>query len=640
MTDQSPSNVVPQTVARLSLHERLRQPRPILIDGAMGTLLVERTGARVSDCLEALNLSHAERVEQIHGDYLEAGAELIETNSFGANRVKLGEHGLGDRVAAINQAAVEIARHAIENAGRAHDAYVAGSVGPLGIGIAPYGMLSQAEARTAFAEQIGALLIAGVDALFFETFANDDELLLAVEVAQQQLSDRDLDLPIIAHATFNRDGTTYLGHSPARVASALHKAGVTVLGANCGGGPAHISELLTAMQRAVPDAMLSAMPNAGYPQTVGGRVMYPAQADYFAQTASTLKAIGARLVGGCCGTSPEHIAAMRAALDAPTPVITLPGTLAVDEDESPVSQLHPTELAQRLKAGLFTITVEMAPPRSYAAEKLLESARLLRDAGADILDVADTPAARMKMSAWAVSHLLQSQVGVETVLHFPTRGRNILRVQGDLLAAHALGLRNLFITMGDPARIGDYPDANDNFDIAPSRLIEVVKHEMNRGRDMGGASIGRPTAFTVGCALNMGADDLDRELKVLGKKLEAGADFALGQPVFEPEKIDRFLEGYQRVFGEPFSLPVLMGVMPLYSLKHALFLHNEVPAFTIPDGILQRLEDAGENAPHVGVQIAIELMARMRDRVQGAYVIPAFGRYKLAAEVVAAIVGS
>jgi homocysteine S-methyltransferase len=276
----------------------------------------------------------------------------------------------------------------------------------------------------------------------------------------------------------------------------------------------------------------------------------------------------------------------------------------------------------------------MAPPRSYTPQTLLTAAQLLQDAGADVINVADSPTARMRMSPWAICHLLHSRLGIETVLHFPTRGRNLLRVQGDLLAAHALGLRNLFVVMGDPTHIGDYPDAMDNYDVAPSALIKLIKHGMNRGVDQAGNSIGQPTSFNVGCALNMCANDLDREIRVLNNKIEGGADFALGQAVYEPARIEQFHQRYQELTGEPFTLPVIMGVIPLYSLKHAHFLHNEVPGILIPDAIFKRLEDAGENAPQEGVRIAGELLATMRTLTQGAYIIPAYGRYDLAAEVI------
>jgi homocysteine S-methyltransferase len=328
---------------------------------------------------------------------------------------------------------------------------------------------------------------------------------------------------------------------------------------------------------------------------------------------------------------------MRHALDHPLPAVPQIQVTAQEQGEASAAVAHPTDLARRLDEGKFTITVEMAPPRGHDVSRLLMQGRLLRDAGANLIDVADTPAARMKMSAWAISHLLQDQVGIETILHFPTRGRNILRVQGDLLAAHALGLRNLFVTMGDPARIGDYPEATDNYDIVPSRLIGVIKHDLNQGRDMAGNSIGSPTSFTVGCALNMAADDLDREIKVLGDKLANGADFALGQAVFDPPRVEAFLNRYREINGKDMKLPVIMAVMPLVSVKQAQFLHNEVPGIIIPDAIFARLEAAGEDAPHEGVRIAIELIQQMRDFVQGAYIIPAFGRYEYAAEVVDAI---
>ena len=325
---------------------------------------------------------------------------------------------------------------------------------------------------------------------------------------------------------------------------------------------------------------------------------------------------------------------MRRALDQPSDhfVDLHIGETDIEQEEQAAD--HPTELAERLQARQFTVTVEMAPPRSYHTETLLGAARRLRAAGVDLINVADTPAARMKMSAWAVAHLLQSQLGIETVLHFPTRGRNMLRVQGDLLASHALGLRNLFVVMGDPTRIGDFPDASDVNDVAPSRLIEVIKGGMNRGVDMAGHSIGQPSSFTVGCALNMGAVDIDREIRALCNKLGAGADFALGQAIFEPERIQRFHKRYEELTGAAFDLPVLMAVMPLRSLRQALYLNNEVPGIVIPEAILERIAGAGDEARREGILIAQELLDEMSGLIQGAYII-AGGDYDAAAEVVA-----
>jgi len=618
-------------MTKLSFSERLKQKQPILADGAVGTLLVQRANLSLNKCFDQINLTQPALVEGVHEDYIDAGAELIETNTFGANRFKLGEYGLTENVAEINQAGVRLARQASEKTNRV--VYIAGAIGPLGVSLQPYGRVSREEGKAAYTEQIQALLSENVDALLFETFNNHDELILAIETAREL----DAEIPIIAQATFSSNDITSTGHNPARVAADLHQTGATVIGVNCGTGPSKISQILQSMHNAVPEAKFSAIPNAGFPMTVGGRAMYPATAEYFGDYALTFEAIGAQIVGGCCGTTPQHIAAMRQALDDPNRVVPEIQVVSVTENELAVQNVHPTDLAQRLLDGKFTVTVEMTPPRGYDTEKMLRQARLLRDAGAFAIDVADTPAAKMKMSAWAVSHLLQDRIGIETVLHFPTRGRNILRVQGDLLASHALGLRNLFVTMGDPTRIGDYPEAMDSYDIVPSKLIGVIKHDLNNGRDMAGNSIGVPTNFNVGCALNMAADNLDREIKVLLSKLEGGADFALGQAVFDPPRIQNFLTRYKEITGSDFNLPVIMGLIPLNSLKHARFLHNEVPGIIIPDKIFERLENAGENASEEGAQIAIELMNEMRDYVQGAYVIPG-GRYTSAATIIDAIV--
>jgi homocysteine S-methyltransferase len=603
---------------------------PLLGDGAMGTLLHQR-GVRFDQAFESLNLSHPQMVEAVHRDYIAAGADLIETNTFGANRYKLGEHGLQDQVVEVNWCAVELAQQAVAESGR--EVYIAGSVGPLGVRLKPYGRLKPEEARAAFKEQIGALAQAGVDVILFETFSDHLEMLEALAAAREVAPE----VPVICHMTYAPDDRTLLGYLPGRVARELHDAGADIIGVNCSGGPAQLSRVLQMMRAAVPDALCSAMPNAGFPESVGGRVMYPATVEYFADAALTFKAIGACIIGGCCGTTPEHIAAMRAALDDPSrplPHIQIVET-HIDEDRQVPER--PTELSHKLASGKFVVSVEMAPPRAYTVHKLLESARLLQDAGADVINVADTPTARMRMSAWAICHLLQSQLGMETVLHFPTRGRNLLRVQGDLLGAHALGLRNLFVVMGDPTHIGDYPEAMDNYDVSPSGLIKLIKQRMNMGTDQAGNSIGQATTFTVGCALNMCADDLDHEIAVLRKKLEAGADFALSQAVFDPAAIERFHRRYEEIEGKPFTLPVLMGTMPLYSPKHALFLHNEVPGISIPNTILKRMADAGEDAPQEGVRIAQELLRSMKELVQGAYLIPAYGHYELAADVIDAV---
>jgi homocysteine S-methyltransferase len=447
--------------------------------------------------------------------------------------------------------------------------------------------------------------------------------------------------------TFGADDRTLLGYLPGRVARELHHAGADVIGVNCSGGPAQIARVLVAMRDGAPDAIFSAMPNAGYPQSIGGRTMYPATVEYFADYALAFRELGASVIGGCCGTTPKHIAAMRTALDRPQAEYPHPHPLPIaigrgvesiqgDAHESVMAQ-RPSELAHRLATGQFIISVEINPPRGHHFDRLLESARLLVDAGANVLNIADSPTAKMRVSAWAVCHTVEARLGVETILHFPTRGRNMLRIQGDLLGAHALGLRNLFVCMGDPTRIGDYPDAMDNFDIVPSGLIKLTKQKLNSGMDQAGNSIGQPTSFTVGCALNMGADDVDKEIETLRKKIENGSDFALVQPVFDAHIAERFLRRYAEIEAKPLALPLLMGIMPLYSLKHALFLHNEVPGISIPEPIFKRLSDAGDDAAQTGVTIAQELLHDLRDMAQGAYIIPQFGKYELAAQVVEAV---
>jgi homocysteine S-methyltransferase len=436
--------------------------------------------------------------------------------------------------------------------------------------------------------------------------------------------------------TFTRDDRTLLGDSPVQVARVLSEAGADLIGINCSGGPAQIWRILKQMRQAAPEARFSVMPNAGWPEQVGGRIMYPANPDYFGEYARLFCQAGASLIGGCCGTTPQHIAAMRAGLDQDPHGCEEPaGEIAVlsNGEEVPSTPDQPSRLAQKLAAGQFVVSVEMDPPRGLSAHKLIAGASLLAEAGADVINVADSPMARMRMSPWAVCSVIQREFNIETVLHFPTRGRNLLRVQGDLLAAHALGIRNIFVVMGDPTAIGDYPDAMDDYDLVPSGLIKLIKRNFNAGVDHSGADIGQPTSFFVGSALNPTPQDPDQEVKNLRRKLRAGADFLLTQPVFQPEAAEAFLKYYQERHG-PVEVPILAGVLPLYSPRHAAFLNNEVPGISIPEAIQQRLRDAGPAAPGVGVQIALELIEQMRPWASGIYLMPAFNRYDLAAEVV------
>ncbi len=602
---------------------------PLLADGAMGTMLHGR-GIRFEQCFDALNLSHPAIVGDIHRAYIEAGAQIIYTNTFGANRYKLHEHGLEDRVTEINRAGVEIARKVV--AGSFQNVLVAGDIGPLGVRLAPYGRVQPEQARGAFAEQIAALCAAGADLLVCETFSDLYEIREAVAAAKEVCS-----LPVVATITFTRDDRTVLGDTPAKVARALHDTGAQVIGANCSGGPAQLRRILEEMRQAVPDAIFAIKPNAGWPENVGGRVMYSASPDYFGDYTTAFAELGVKLIGGCCGTTPEHIAAMQSKIKVLPETLTIraaPSATTSAADRQ--STLEPTQLSQRLNRGQFSMAVEMDPPRGLSAHKIIAGASLLAEAGADVINVADSPMARMRMSPWAVCNLIQRNVGVETTLHFPTRGRNLLKLQGDLLAAHALDIRNVFVVMGDPTSIGDYPDAMDDFDLAPSGLIKLIQQGFNAGVDHAGSDIGQPTAFFVGCALNLLPSNPDREIKVLRRKITNGADFALTQPIYQPEKALAFLKRYEDEFG-PLEIPILAGILPLYSTRHAAFLHNEVPGIIIPEETRARIENAGDNAPQAGVQIAIEHIQAMKPWANGIYIMPPFGRYDLAAEIIEAV---
>jgi methionine synthase I (cobalamin-dependent)/5,10-methylenetetrahydrofolate reductase len=602
--------------------------QPFIADGAMGTMLHQR-GQGFQHCFDLLNLTQPSLVAEIHHAYIDAGAQIIQTNTFGANRFKLSRHDLDTRLEEINIAGVELARRVVMASFK--KVYIAGDIGPLGVRLAPFGRVQLEEAREVFCEQISALVGASVDLLIIETMTD------LFEIREAVLAARDVDarIPILASMTFTRDDRTLLGDSPEKVAEKIHGAGADLIGVNCSGGPDQILRVLKAMRQAVPEGLFSAMPNAGWPEQVSGRIFYPATPEYFGEYALSFWQAGARVIGGCCGTTPQHITFMRKSVDS-TPVETLsvqPVALSRENEEIPETRELPTLLAQKLAAGKFIFAVEMDPPRGLATQKLLAGASLLAESGADVIDVADSPMARMRMSPWAVCSLIQKSVGVETVLHFPTRGRNLLRVQGDLLAAHAIGVRNIFVIMGDPTAIGDYPNAADNFDLVPSGLICLIKEGFNTGVDHSGSDIGQPTSFFAGCALNLNPSNPEQEARNLHRKVAAGADFILTQPVFEPAKAVSFLELYDNEF-ELLKVPVLLGILPLNNLRHANFLHQEVPGVDIPQAILQKMESAGDDGINVGAEIASELIKEMRPHIQGVYLMPAFNRFDIVAGII------
>ena len=586
---------------------------PLLADGAMGTMLYAR-GVPFDQCFDALNVDRPDLVTAIHGEYIAAGAELIETNTFGANRFKLSLHGLEDRVRATNVAGAAAARAAREASGRW--VWIAGSIGPIGRPLAPLGTVKAGEARQAFAAQAKALAEGGVDLLIFETFSDLHELTEGVAAAKQVTG-----LPIIAQMTFTHEGKTLLGHTPAEIVARLEELGVAVIGANCSVGSQGVLEVMEQMVL-VSRTPLSAMPNAGFPAYVNGRIIYFSAPQYMADYARQMVELGVTVVGGCCGTTPEHIQAMREVLrtvESPPPPRLRP-RVTVPAPPPVARPSPPTALAARL-GRRFVLTVEVLPPRGTQEGPELEACQLLRQAGADTINVPDNPMARLRMSPWAMCLRIQTDVRMETVLHFTTRDRNLVRMQSDLLALHALGIRNILVLRGDPPQLGDYPSATAVSDVKPSGLIRLIK-QFNEGRDLAGNDLGQATTFLVGAALNMGARDLDRELRVLEQKLRAGVDFLCTMPIFEPATLDRVLDRIG-----PLPVPLLVGILPLHGLRHAEFLHNEVPGMVIPSALRDAFRAAPRNGREVGLRFAGELVAAIRPRVQGLYLIPSFGRY-------------
>jgi homocysteine S-methyltransferase len=576
----------------------------------------------------------------VHRSFVEAGARLILTNTFGADRYRLTGHGAAGRVEELNRAGVELAR-------AAGASLVAGSMGPLGVRLAPYGRVRPEDAFDAYREQAEVLADAGVDLFAIETQTDLREMEQALAAAREAAPD----VAVLVSATFTRDDRTLLGDAPEQVARTLTELGVDMIGVNCGEGPAQALRLVRAMAPLVGATPFAARPNAGGPTAVGGRFVFPATPEYVGGLAAAFIGEGVAVVGGCCGTGPSHTRAIAAAIrEAPAPGRSEDGSdpiaVAVVGAPSPTSPSRapvgttepPTSLRDALEQGRFVVAVEMEPPRSVSAATLVAAAETLRDAGADVVDVADSPMAKMRMSAWAACRMVQEQVGIETVLHFPTRGRSLLRLQGDLLGAHALGIRNLFVCVGDPVSIGDYPHSLNDVDITATGLLALVTGGFNRGVDRKGASIGEPTGFLAGAAVAPNAPDLEREARLLHKKVRSGAAFVLSQPVYSVEPLRRLRATYEHVAGEALHVPVLAGVLPLLTARHAAFLHNEVPGIVIPDDVRARLETAGGGAWAQGRSMAAELVSDLRgEGASGIYLMPQFGRYDLAAEVVEAV---
>jgi homocysteine S-methyltransferase len=596
---------------------------PVLADGGTGTSLMA-TGMPPAGCVEAWNLEEPVRVEELHRAFVRAGARLVISNTFGANRFRLAPHGLGDEAVSINEAGVALAR-------RAEAPVVGGSMGPLGIRLAPYGRLRPDDAFDAYREQAAALAGAGVDLLVIETQTDLREMEQALAGAR----DAAPDLAVMTSATFTRDDRTPLGSTPQEVAARLVELEADAIGVNCGEGPAQMLRIVRAMVGVAAGIPVCARPNAGGPTRVAGRVVYPATPGYVAEHAVAAVEAGAAIVGGCCGTGPEHTEAIaRALLGESTSVRLDIGTERAGATPA-TAPVEPTGLQAALRRDRLVIAVELEPPRSTSAATLVAAATTLREAGADVVDVADSPLAKMRMSAWAACRKIHEEAGIETVLHFPTRGRNLLRLQGDLLGAHALGIRNLFVCVGDPVAIGEYPQTLNDVDVTATGLLELITNGFNEGRDRRGSTIGEPTSFFAGAAVSPAAPDLEREARLLRRKVEAGAAFLLSQPLYDVLPLRNLHAAYEREAGGPLEVPLIAGLLPLVSSRHAAFLHNEVPGIVMPEEIRRRIEAAGDDAWPVGRAVALELIDALRgEGVAGIYVMPQFGRIDLAAEVV------
>jgi homocysteine S-methyltransferase len=599
--------------------------RVLVCDGAMGTMLYAK-GVFINKSFDALNLTRPELVADVHHEYVRAGADIIETNTFGANRIKLGSFGLAGSLQAINAEGARIARRAAGDR-----AYVAGAIGPLGIRIEPWGKTGVDEAREYFREQAEALLAGGVDLFVLETFRDLNEIGAAID-AVRAISD----LPIIAQMTTEEDGNTLDGTPPERFTPELERRGATVIGVNCAVGPAPMLETIERME-AVTRRALSAQPNAGKPRDVEGRNIYLCSPEYMASYARRFIMHNVRVVGGCCGTTPEHIRQIQAAVRGQAPAAAHPA-LARPKAASPapvvtappVPREQKSRLAQALTRGTFVLAVELQPPRGYEAEPAIQRARELKRYGVDVVNIPDGARAGARLSALSLAVLVEQQAGIETLLHYACRDRNLLGIQSDLLGAHAMGLRNLLLITGDPGRVGDYPDATAVFDVDSIGLTNVVSR-LNHGCDVGGQPIGAPTAFHIGVSVNPGASNLDEELRRFDYKVEAGAEFVQTRPIFDVSGFERFL---RRI--EASRLPVLAGIFPFESARNAEFLANEVPGVRVPETLIERMRraDGPEAAAREGITIARELATELRGAVQGVQVSTASGNIDAALAVI------
>jgi homocysteine S-methyltransferase len=605
--------------------------RPVLADGAMGTVLYAR-GISINRCYDEMNLSDPELILSIHEEYLQAGAELLETNTFGANRFRLARHGLAAKVAEINTAGVRLARQAVKHLKdkQGGEAWVGGSVGPLGVRLEPLGKTGLDEARAAFSEQIRALKDAGVDMLIIETMPALNEAHEALEAARETAPD----LPVLVMVTVDDESNCLDGASPAHAAALLTEWGASAIGVNCSTGPATVLTAIEAM-RPVTSLPLAALPNAGLPRAVEGRNIYLCSPEYMASFARKAITAGVQIVGGCCGTTPNHIRAMRLAMRALDAQARVEASGAVPElnPETPPAPLGARSRIGALVAGKSFVTlIEIVPPRGIDCSNEIEGARLLAQLGVHAISVPDSPRASARMSAQSLCIQIQQHTGIETILHYTCRDRNILSIQSDLLGASSIGLHNILCLTGDPAKLGNYPDATAVFDVDAIGLVNIVRR-LNHGLDIGSNAIGVSTNFTIGIAANPGVPDIEQELRRFAYKVEAGAEYAITEPVFDLRLLESFLERIKE-----FRIPVIAGIWPLTSLRNAEYMKNDLRV-SMPEEIMLRMAQAEwpEAARREGIRIAQEMLAAVRPMVDGVQVSAPFGRCTTAAEVIASV---
>ncbi|MFZ2956724.1 MAG: bifunctional homocysteine S-methyltransferase/methylenetetrahydrofolate reductase [Candidatus Ozemobacteraceae bacterium] len=603
----------------------------ITFDGAMGTMLYSK-GIYINKCYEELNLSSPLLVQEVHREYLTAGAVVLETNTFGANRFKLSGHGFGGKVDEVNIQGAKIAREIAQD-----KAFVAGVIGPLGIRIEPWGKTSVEEAEAAFSEQAKALLAGGVDLIILETFFDLNEIHQAIR-AVKKLTDK----PLIASMTINEDGNALYGTTPDVFTAKLDEWDVDFIGLNCSVGPKVMYDAVERM-RGMTKKKLIVQPNAGLPKVVDGRTIYLCNPEYFGEYAKRFILLGVQAVGGCCGTTPEHIKWVKNAIRALDPgvhsLVSVETGPEITQIEAPpdvqvIPSPRKSEFARRLlEEKSFVVSCELTPPKGCDPTKVIEAARALKAAGIDAINIPDGPRASARMSPMALAVLMENQVHLETILHYCCRDRNILGIQSDLLGAYAMGLRNILCITGDPPKVGNYPEATAVFDIDSIGLTNVVKR-LNFGRDLGGNPIGSPTGLLIGVGANPGAIDLDLEVRRFAWKVAAGAEFAITQPVFDASLLERFLERIQHV-----KIPILAGIWPLTSIKNAEFMNNEVPGASVPDYIMARMRSHPDldGQRQEGIAIAQEALRTIRKLVDGAQVSVPFGRAETVLKVLEAL---